>query len=667
MVKKYVKKIFNILLCIALFLSLFFNIPITRAEDKYIGTTLAEGGLRVRSGPGTKYTQLSMLPLGSVVDMVNIVKVADEGGCSDGWYQIYYASEKTGYVCATYLDVTKKIEENTSGVPRNDYEKSLQEAGFPSTYWAALSALHDKHPNWIFEALNTNLEWQSAVAAESVISVNYIQTSNQGYLSTEPKSFNYLTDTFIVQEAGGWYAPNRKTVAYFLDPRTYLNEKQIFMFEKLSYDPTYQTKEALQGVVGTSSYLNNYFDDFIAAGVESDINPVYLISRVRQETGINGGTATSGNAFTYKGGSYSGLYNLYNIGAYSSESNPVLAGLVWASRTDEKYYLPWNSISKSIKGGAKYIADSYINKGQYTGYLQKFNLIGKNPYSHQYMANIQAPASEAVSTYNAYAKMDMIDNSFKFAIPVFKNMGEKSVLPDPGNPNNHLKDLKVNGATVVGFAHDTFVYNYSVSKSSTTAVVEATKINGNAVVSGTGTITLNEDITPISIQVKAQNGDIQEYKVNIIKTEGADLSVQELVSRVSLKSDGTYLSGLSLGMTATGIKAELAKVSSAASISVKTANGVVKSNEEALATGDVVNIVNGTSRASYTIVIYGDCNGDGKITIVDLLKVQKHLLGYEKLNGAYGKSADVDKNNSIGLTDLLRVQKHLLGYDQIEQ
>ncbi len=673
MMKKF-KKLLNIFLCIALFLSLFVNplVPVAEEQEKYIGTSLAEDGLRVRKGPGTKYESITKLPLGSTVDMVDTVKVADEGGCNDGWYKIYYVTDKVGYVCSTYLEVMKKIEENVTGEPRNEYEKQLQELGFPSTYWASLSVLHEKHPTWVFEPLMTNLEWQSAVASESILGMSFIQTSSQGYRSTEARSYDYLTDTFTPQEGSNWYAANRQVVAYYLDPRNYLNEKQIFAFEKLSYDAASQTKEALQGIVGTSSYLNNYLDDFIKAGETYNVSPVYLLSRVRQETGLNGGVATKGGAFTYDGVTYSGIYNLYNIGA-TTGSNPVVKGLYWArggAAEATSYGRPWTSITKSIMGGAEFLAHGYINAGQYTDYLQKFNV---NPngssslFSHQYMTNIQAPSSEASSVYNAYAKMELLETSFKFTIPVFNNMGVKSELPDPGNPNNHLKDLKVNGMTVVGFAHDNFTYNVAVSKESTSAIIEATKINDKATVSGVGTIALVNDVTPVSVQVKAENGEIQEYKINIIKTEGALFTVAELLGRTALKSDGTYISGVNIGLTGSGIKAEMAKVSGAIEVKVKDANGVEKSNDVALATGDVVTIVNGVSSGSYTIVIYGDCNGDGNISIADLLKVQKNILGYEKLNGAYSKAGDASKNNKVAIEDLLSIQKHILGYKEISQ
>ena len=50
-------------------------------------------------------------------------------------------------------------------------------------------------------------------------------------------------------------------------------------------------------------------------------------------------------------------------------------------------------------------------------------------YNHQYMANITAPSSESVTTYNAYNKNGFLDLPFEFSLPIFNNMQEKYDRP----------------------------------------------------------------------------------------------------------------------------------------------------------------------------------------------------------------------------------------------
>ena len=57
----------------------------------------------------------------------------------------------------------------------------------------------------------------------------------------------------------------------------------------------------------------------------------------------------------------------------------------------------------------------------------------------------------------------------------------------------------------------------------------------------------------------------------------------------------------------------------------------------------------------------GDTNGDGKISLIDLANVQRHLLGLMKLTGDNFTAADTNGDGKISLIDLANIQRHLLG------
>lgn len=61
-----------------------------------------------------------------------------------------------------------------------------------------------------------------------------------------------------------------------------------------------------------------------------------------------------------------------------------------------------------------------------------------------------------------------------------------------------------------------------------------------------------------------------------------------------------------------------------------------------------------------TVLLYGDVNGDGTISAMDLLLVQQHLLQIRSLNGIYFSAADITKDGKINAMDLLKIQQHLL-------
>ena len=65
--------------------------------------------------------------------------------------------------------------------------------------------------------------------------------------------------------------------------------------------------------------------------------------------------------------------------------------------------------------------------------------------------------------------------------------------------------------------------------------------------------------------------------------------------------------------------------------------------------------------AFYTIVIAGDVNSDGKISIDDLVLINRHRLGKEELEGIYFNAGDIDENETIDFVDLVQANQYRLG------
>ena len=75
----------------------------------------------------------------------------------------------------------------------------------------------------------------------------------------------------------------------------------------------------------------------------------------------------------------------------------------------------------------------------------------------------------------------------------------------------------------------------------------------------------------------------------------------------------------------------------------------------------------GAAVKEYTIVIYGDLNGDGKVSNVDLVLMQKQILALAPLEGAALEAADVSRDGGVSNRDLVMMQKHILGIEKIRQ
>ena len=85
--------------------------------------------------------------------------------------------------------------------------------------------------------------------------------------------------------------------------------------------------------------------------------------------------------------------------------------------------------------------------------------------------------------------------------------------------------------------------------------------------------------------------------------------------------------------------------------------------EDALVgTGMVVQLKDGDKvMDSVTVIVTGDTNGDGKITVTDMIATKSHLLGKSKFTGAAEKAADTNGDGKISITDFIQLKAHILG------
>ena len=371
-------------------------------------------------------------------------------GCDSKWYQVSY-NNTVGYVCGDYANIKEIKEDNINLDDYKDYQSYLKDLGFPDSYIPSLVKLHYSHPNWQFKVYKTNIDFNKIVNTEYdgyYKGWSLIEDTGRyfdGYKSTDSWSYNYLTDVFSNNFSGGgsnWYAANKDVISYYMDPRNFLNDKQVFMFETLSFNKSYHTRNGVETMLKNTfmtGYANNentktYVDAFMDAALQYNVSPYVLVSRVIQEVGANGSTIVSG-----KVSGFEGYYNFYNIKATGPKDKIISNGLTYAKEQG------WDSPYKAIVGGASFLADSYINAGQDTLYLQKWDLIEPNAGRHQYMQNIQAPSTESIKTYNGYNNVGLVNSNFLFLIPVFNNIPNKTSLHSSANPNNYLSSLAVNG------------------------------------------------------------------------------------------------------------------------------------------------------------------------------------------------------------------------------
>lgn len=516
--------------------------------------------------------------------------------CKKGYY---YVSAKAmngkyykGFVCADNVQAEINIEK---------YRNEFTNAGFPESYFEKLTILKDAHPNWVFTAYKTGIDWNETVKSESVVGISYIQItdidSQKQYISLSEGSYDPINKAYIVREGSNWYAANSDTVSYYLDPRNFLLEKEIFMFENLSYNEKYQTLEVVKNVLKNTDlyeYANTYFEAATYNG--NSISPISLAASSRQEIVLGNGKLSGSADGTGKINNIS-YYNAYNLGANSTCINPVECAIKYASKRN------WDTIEKSIKEGASEIARGYINQKQNTLYFKKFNVTSNifGNYSNQYMTNVQAPKQEGVATYNAYSKIEgLLDSQIEFIIPVYENMPETaSMLPT------------------------------SVDKNTQTKVEE---------------------------EAKKETEEQQSKIVDIINQSGYKYS-NDYISNIKI--------GTSAGSMISKFKNDNEKVTVKVTSIDSNNKTIEKKDSTVLGTGDIVTISTSTESKSFRVVIYGDVNGDGGVTPADYVKIKNCIMSASELSGSYKLAADVNSDGAITPADYVNVRNYIMGNNSL--
>ena len=458
-----------------------------------------------------------------------------------------------------------------------------------------------------------------------------------------------------------------------MDPRNWLTEERIFMFEKQDFSTSLEEQypSLIKTIFGTGTLgADEYTIPMFNAGKANNISPLLIATRIRLEVGANGTDSTNGTEFTWKGQKYSGYYNFFNIGAYEEtidgvKYSSITRGLAYAAKLINRDGNPWNNIETAITEGSSFLANGYVNKGQGTLYYQKFNVSPDayySTYTHQYMTNIQALATEGNQSYNSYKKSELLNQPLIFEIPVYKNMPSYTSLPNSGNTNTDLKGLEIDGYSLTPkFDNDVLSYEVYVPTSTEKVLVEAIPETNLTTITGIGEIAIPDVENTITITAKSQAGTEKKFTITIYKVDDTT-KVSDVITESSLLINGNTIQNIKNSTTIASFKDKLIK-SGAQSIVIKDKNGNdIENTNTLMATGQKIVINTSVDSQTYTISVRGDTSGDGVVTILDLLEVQKHIKKAETLKNENLISADTSGDNKVTILDLLEIVQHIKKY-----
>ena len=287
--------------------------------------------------------------------------------------------------------------------------------------------LKKKHPNWRFEYYNTGYDFEEFAnvefdAGNTRSPKNLIESNNGTRYGSEwldQERIHLGFDSYASRKR--WQAPSKEAVRYFLDPRNYLNEEKIFSLMILrGCGDIWDNNTALNFV---RKILNGSHQgreqDVVDASKEADVYLLELASKLKQEGGLEGKI----DGVTY--------YNPLNIRANGSSTEEVVRrGLEYAKQNG------WDTFKKGLVGGANGTLKRYIQRGQDTKYLMKFDAVTRIPAGYQYMQNIEAAISEGRLLRRGLLTADSnLTGSYIFRIPLYYNMPDE-ISPRPDLSTN---------------------------------------------------------------------------------------------------------------------------------------------------------------------------------------------------------------------------------------
>lgn len=410
------------------------------------------------------------------------------------------------------------------------YYESLMRRGFPADYAERLTRLHLLHPSWEFEPLAVERSWGDTVTMETATpSLNLINARS------DFQAYRHKTNSALYDS--GYYQASEATVSYFLDPRNFLNEADIFQFYEQSTRVQVRLRDldtVIDGSFMQGEVLENgktYAEYLMDLGEEFGIDPVFLAVKLRQEQGVGSSPLISGRCGTLLARYYreqtvtsesgkavdppkpgtreeadllalDGYYNFFNIGAGGNGLfNIYEHGMNYAKNHG------WDTKWRALRGGAEFLRDSYIGRGQSTVYLQKFDVCTETS-PHQYMQNVGGAFSEGRLIYRVLADNGLTDEVCRFRIPVYTDM-----------PTRLSADPAGGSCTTYAAASDRYAYSVSLTAPITAtakqdAVFGSVQVAHNTSLSLVGTLTHDYDVSSVSyawdsgewVTVPSENG-----------------------------------------------------------------------------------------------------------------------------------------------------------------
>lgn len=133
---------------------------------------------------------------------------------------------------------------------------------------------------------------------------------------------------------------------------------------------------------------------------------------------------------------------------------------------------------------------------------------------------------------------------------------------------------------------------------------------------------------------------------------------ESILSSIKVTNKDNYLTGFTLGMDISKTINAIKALDDRIVVSVKDKDGNTITSG-IVTTGMSLSINTQNTNKTYTLVIRGDTNGDGKISAIDYVKLRNNLDKVSTLAGVFLKGADVNNDGKVSALDYVKIRNHL--------
>ena len=499
-----------------------------------------------------------------------------------------------------------------SGQIQSEAEFEAQLSSFPESYHAGLREVHAAYPNYRFIADYPGMDFWELVQAEQGKKVADVLP--ESFRAMYDESFGYFENydwdsgEWMMSEGRFTYASD-EVIAYYLDPRNFLNTSEIYMFVRQSYSGSITVDDLrsfLEGTFLARGYTPNPYDDddvrlagdyaevLMEAAQISGVSPFVLATTIFSEQGYSGDSPLAQGYYEAEDGTkYISYFNFFNYGATGSDvDNVIVNGMEWAKSEG------WTSRYRSIVDGAVSYGQSYINNAQDTYYYKNFNVL--NGYSslwHQYATAVNNSYNAGVIMQDVFA--DSPYAALEFRIPVYENMPSSAAqLPEMSSSQNnyYFADMQATGLEPA-FTMANRDYTMTVTEDTTLKI----SVPEWAAYEGSSSYAISPGQNLIRLDVRSQTGFLRSYSVTVTSPVDCTLYIETRTAQKLSITDSFSGGGK------------------------------------------------------------GDANGDGKLSALDYIVIKKHIMEISRItNPSILSMADANEDGKVSALDYIAIKNYIM-------